>query len=68
MSDTHFPCTDALLAVKTRAPGPQGRLPRGKSMFDRLAKGDVGSPVNEPAFTTGSITAPMRPIRWSWTC
>lgn len=41
MNDALFPCHDALLAVQTKAPGPQGRLPLTDAMLRERPSGDL---------------------------
>lgn len=41
MPDSLFPCTDALLAVKTKAPGPTGALPLTDEMLRERPSGDL---------------------------
>lgn len=41
MNDALFPCHDALLAVQTKASGPQGRLPLTEAMLRERPSGDL---------------------------
>ena len=41
MPDQLFPCTDALLAVQTKAPGPTGSLPLTDEMLRERPSGDL---------------------------